>query len=182
MSLNSKPMPYEVKLNQRTAVVELLIRQGEKVLISVDGKEYNLDIEKVGEGKLSILYQHQSFNVELIQGQTPKQFHVNTKTKAYDVDIIDAEAKYLANRKRGQEEEGDDTILAPIPGKVVKVMVENGETVSAGQTLIVLSAMKMESEFKARRDGKVVDIRVEAGQTVEARQAMLVMEYIREQE
>jgi hypothetical protein len=57
-------MPYEVRLNQRTANVELLSRQGEKVLVSVDGKEYHLDVEKVGPGRLSILYRNKSFNMK----------------------------------------------------------------------------------------------------------------------
>jgi biotin carboxyl carrier protein len=170
-------MPYEVKLNDRTAVVELLSRQGKKILVSVDGREYELDVERVGSGKLSILHRHKSFNIELIQGENAKRYHVNTKTKAYDVDIIDAEAKYLASRKKGQAEEGDASIVAPIPGKVVRVMVEKGDAVEAGQTLVVLSAMKMESEFKAGKAGKVIDLRVEAGQTVEARQVMVVLEY-----
>lgn len=170
-------MPYEVRLNDRTAVVELLSRQGEKVLVSVDGKEYELDVERVGSGKLSILHRHKSFNIELIQRENAKRYHVNTKTRAYDVDIIDAEAKYLASRKKGQEEEGDASVAAPIPGKVVRVMVKNGDVVEAGQTLVVLSAMKMESEFKAGKAGRVAEIRVEEGQTVEARQVMVVLEY-----
>lgn len=170
-------MPYEVRIGQRTAAVELLSRQGKKILVAVDGREYELDVEKVGPGKLSVLHRNKSFNIELIQGDNPKRYHVNTKTKAYDVDIVDAEAKYLASREKSREDEGESSIIAPIPGKVIKVLAGKGDLVTAGQTLIVLSAMKMESEFKAAKPGKVAEVKVEAGQTVEARQVMIVLDY-----
>jgi biotin carboxyl carrier protein len=175
-------MPYEVKIDKRSAHVELLSRKGNQVLIVVDGKEYQLDIEKVARGKYSILYDHKSFNVEIIPGTDIKQFVAHTFKNTYQVDIIDAEAKYLANRLKGREDEGESTIVAPIPGRVVKILVEKGDLVQAGQTVIIISAMKMESEFKARKQGKVIDIPVAEGQTVDARQVLVVIEDAIEQQ
>ncbi len=173
-------MPYEVKLDKRSAHVELLSREGNQVLIVVDGKEYQLDIEKVAKGKYSILYDHKSFNVEIIPGADIKQFVAHTFKNTYQVDIIDAEAKYLANRLKGREDEGESTIVAPIPGRVVKIQVEVGDLVKAGQPVIVISAMKMESEFKAKKPGRIVDIKVTEGQTVDAHQVLVVIEDITE--
>lgn len=171
-------MPYEVKLNDRIAMVELLSRQDDKLLVTVDGKEYELDFVKISEGSYSVIYQHRSFNIELIPANGGvKKYLVNTFKNTYEVEIIDAEAKYLASRKKGLDDDGDSVIAAPIPGKVVKVFVENGEQVEAGQTVIIISAMKMESEFKAKKAGKILDVKVTEGQTVEARQPMIVIEY-----
>ncbi|MDX9942908.1 MAG: acetyl-CoA carboxylase biotin carboxyl carrier protein subunit [Bacteroidales bacterium] len=171
-------MPYEVKLNNRIANVELLSRQDNKLLVSVDGKEFALDFVKISNVSYSVLYQNKSFNIELIPVNGGiKRFMVNTLKSTYDVEIIDAEAKYLASRKEGLEDDGERIISAPIPGKVVKVLARKDDLVVAGQTLVILSAMKMESEFKAKKAGKIVDVKVEEGQTVESRQPLLTIEY-----
>lgn len=171
-------MPYEVKLNDRIANVEVLSRKDNKLLVSVDGKEFELDFVKISQVSYSVIYQNKSFNVELIPANGGiKKFQVNTLKNSYEVEIIDAEAKYLASRRKGQEDEGENVITAPIPGKVVKVFVEKGEAVQAGQTLVILSAMKMESEFKAKKDGRISEIKVTEGQTVDARQPLVIVEY-----
>ena len=61
-----------------------------------------------------------------------------------------------------------------MPGKVVKIPVKAGETVEAGQTLIIVSAMKMESEFKARKAGVVKSIHVAEGDTIDANKVLVV--------
>lgn len=169
-------MSYEVKVNNRSANVELLSHKGSRILIAIDGKEYDLDVEKVASGKYSILYRRRSFNIEIIAGAGVKQFVAHTFKNTYDVQIIDAEAKYLANRMKSIEEEGESTIVAPIPGRVVRIPVSVGEEVAAGQTVITISAMKMESDFKAKKQGKVVEILVKEGQTVDARQVLVIIE------
>lgn len=169
-------MPYEVKLNKRSAIVELLSREGEKVLVAVNGKEYQLDFAKLTQGKYSIIHNNRSYNVELIPGINHKQYIAHTSKSSYEVEIVDAESKYLANRSKTSEEEGESIITAPIPGRVISILVKKGEQVSAGQTLIILSAMKMESEYKAQKAGVVAAVKVSEGQTVEARQEMIVIE------
>ncbi|MFW5663747.1 MAG: biotin/lipoyl-containing protein [bacterium] len=169
-------MSYEVKINNRTAQVELIHWDGSYVSISVDGKVYNLDFEKVNQGIFSILHNHKSYNIELIPGENVKKYTVNTYKDMYETEIVDAESKYLAARLAGVEEDGENTIVAPIPGKVVKIPVAVGEMVEAGQTMVIFSAMKMESEFKAQKDGVVKEIRVKEGETVEAKKIMVVVE------
>lgn len=169
-------MSYEVKINGRNARVELLQWEGSYVNILVDGKEYKLDFEKVGSGIFSILHNAKSYNIELIPGENVKNYTVNTFKHNYEVEIVDAESKYQASRLQGSDDDADSTITAPIPGKVVKIPVEVGETVEAGQTLVIFSAMKMESEFKAKKDGVVKEIRVKEGDTVEAKRVMVVVE------
>lgn len=170
-------MPYEVKLNDRIAQVELLSRQGDKLLVAIDGREYALDFVQIGKGSYSIIYNNKSFNVELIPVNGVKKYNVNTFKNTYEVEIIDAEAQYLASRKKAQEDEDEAIIISPIPGKVVNILVAQGEQVEAGQTVIVISAMKMESEFKSPKSGTVTEIKVSEGQSVEARQELVVIEF-----
>jgi biotin carboxyl carrier protein len=168
-------MSFEVKINKRIAQVDLLKWEGSYVNIVVDGKEYSLDFEKVGNGIFSILHNNRSHNIELIPGESVKKYTINTDKSTYDVEIIDAETKYKASRQKGIGDDQENTITAPIPGKVVKIPVSAGDNVEAGQTLIIFSAMKMESEFKSKKDGIVKEIFVKEGEVVEAKKVMVVV-------
>ena len=169
-------MAYEIKLEHRTARIELLNRAGSKVLLAVDDRKYELDIVMVEKGVYSILYNGHSYNVELIEGESSKEYIVNTFARSFIAEIIDAETKYRQSRKSGTNEEGDNNISSPMPGKVVKIQVKTGDKVTSGQTLIVVEAMKMQSEFKATADRTVRDILVKEGDIVNAHQIMIKLE------
>lgn len=169
-------MALEIKLNERTALVDLLARNGNHVFIRIDNKEYDADIVQVERGVYSILINGHSFNVELIPGETPKTYSVNTYLNSYQAEIIDAETKYRHSREKGLQLEEEKIIESPMPGKVVKITCQIGDQVETGQTLIILSAMKMESEFKARTSGKVIELRVKEGDTVEGKQVLIVID------
>ena len=67
-------------------------------------------------------------------------------------------------------------VAAPMPGRVVKVLVKSGETVAARQPLVIVEAMKMENELRAPRAGTVAEVRVREGQSVEANAVLVVLE------
>jgi biotin carboxyl carrier protein len=169
-------MAYEVNLENRTAEVELLSKAGNRALITVDGKKYDVDITMVEKGVYSIIFNGHSYNVELIEGETSKKYVVNTFARTFNVTIVDAETKYQRIRQQGMAHEGDNDLSSPMPGKVVKIPVSVGDPVTAGQTLIVVEAMKMQSEFKATADRIVKEILVKEGDTVDAHQVMLKLE------
>jgi biotin carboxyl carrier protein len=169
-------MAYEITLENRSAQVELLNKAGNKTLITVDGKKYDIDITMVEKGVYSILYNGHSYNVELIEGETSKKYVVNTFARTFNVEIIDAETKYLHSRMQGLEHEGENDLSSPMPGKVVKIPVSIGDNVISGQTLVVVEAMKMQSEFKAKADRVVKEILVKEGDTVDAHQVMIKLE------
>lgn len=70
-------------------------------------------------------------------------------------------------------ESNEMNIIAPMPGKVIKILVSEGEQVTKGQTVIILSAMKMESEYKAPADGTIGKVNVTEGDTVEGNQVLI---------
>lgn len=168
-------MALEVQLNDRTAFVEFLGKEGDKYKISVDGKTYDADIVMVEEGVYSLLYNGKSFNIELAKGDSGKKFIVNTLYRSYDVEIIDAEAKYLKGRSKSDFGESR-TISTPMPGKIIKIPVKVGDKVSAGDTVVIVSAMKMESEYKVKQDRVVKKIMVKEGDTVDGNQPLIVVE------
>jgi biotin carboxyl carrier protein len=169
-------MAYEISLENRTATIDLLNKAGSKALIAVDGNKYEIDIMEVEKGVYSILYNGSSYNVELIEGVTSRKYIVNTFSRTFNVEIIDAEAKYQQSRLQGHEHEGENDISSPMPGKVVKIPVRVNDNVVSGQTLIVVEAMKMQSEFKATADRIVKEILVNEGDTVDAHQVMIKLE------
>jgi biotin carboxyl carrier protein len=169
-------MAYEVSIEHRTAKIELHNRVGSRALISVDDQKYDLDIVEVEEGVYSILYNGHSYNIELIEGENSKKYLVNTFAKSFNVEVIDAESKYIRSRNSGLEVEGANTIQSPMPGKVVKIPVKVGDLVENGQTIVVVEAMKMQSEFKVSGDKIITEILVKEGDTVEAHQIMVKME------
>jgi biotin carboxyl carrier protein len=168
-------MAYEVSLGHRTAKVEILNKADNKALIDIDGNRYEVDILMVEKGVYSILYNGHSYNIELIEGDTSKKYIVNTFAKTFNVEIIDAESKYRNSRNKGADAEAENSITSPMPGKVVKIPVKQGDMVTTGQTLIVVEAMKMQSEYKAAADRQVMDILVKEGDTVNANQLLIIL-------
>lgn len=168
-------MSLEIKIDDRTANIQFLERDGEKVKIDIDGKKYNVDIVMVKEGVYSIIHNGVSYNVELIENKGSKNYIVNTLYKTYDVEIIDAESKYL-KRKKNEDTEEERIISSPMPGKVVKIPVKVGDKVKAGDTVIIISAMKMESEYKVVQNRVVTDIQVKEGDIIDGDQPLVVVE------
>jgi biotin carboxyl carrier protein len=81
-----------------------------------------------------------------------------------------------AERAAAARPAGPVEVKSPMPGKVVRALVKVGDSVTAGQAVVVVEAMKMENELKAPRDGKVRDLRANDGQAVEAGQPLVVLE------
>ncbi|MBT3243156.1 MAG: acetyl-CoA carboxylase biotin carboxyl carrier protein subunit [Bacteroidetes bacterium] len=163
------------KLN-REAQIELRVQNGTNFCFMVDGKEYNLDILMVEDGVYSILYNGKSYNVETIPGVNPREYIVNTLFTRYELEIVDAAAKYQKARKGDEQEEGGNRILAPMPGKIVSVMAKPGQEVLKDETLVIVSAMKMESEYKAGKDGIIKEVLVQEGDTVDSGQVMVILD------
>jgi biotin carboxyl carrier protein len=169
-------MELELCIDSRKALVNLLKRDGNQLSVRVDEEIYDLDLVRVADGVYSIIYKGKSYNVEMIGGTTDKHFVVNTFYNSYEVEVVDAETKYIRNRHKGDAHDGENSISTPMPGKVVKILVKVGEEVQVGQTVIIVSAMKMESEFKVRKAGTVKAIHVKEGDLVEGQKVMVVIE------
>jgi biotin carboxyl carrier protein len=169
-------MSLEINIGKRTAKLEMLSKDRSMYIFSVDGKEYEVDAVCIGKGIYSILYKGKSFYIELIEGKDSKRYFANTKNLSYETEIIDAESKYLKNKNKGALDLSENTIVSPMPGKVVKIPVNIGDQVEAGQTVIIVAAMKMESEYKVSRDAVIKTIHVKEGDTVDGNQPLITIE------
>jgi biotin carboxyl carrier protein len=169
-------MKLDIKVNDRLAKVKLLSRDKNQVKVSVDNKIYNIDLCKVEENEYSLLHNGQSYNIEVIEGETSKRYIANTYYKSYEIEIIDSETRYQQNRNKNLPDQAQNTISTPMPGKIVRILVKDNEKVTAGQTIIVVSAMKMESEYKVNRDAVIKTILVNVGDTVKSHQPLVIIE------
>ena len=133
--------------------------------LDIDGQPYEVDIVMAENGACSILHDGHSYNAELIRSGGGKNYQVNTLFSSYSVDIIDSQAKYLRMRKNSEEKQGDK-VVSPMPGKVMKIPVNEGDLLSAGDIVVVLEAMKMENNIDSDRAGVVKSIKVNRGDSV----------------
>lgn len=169
-------MAVEIKIGDRKAWVNLLKQDGNILEVEVDGKTYNVDLMHTADGTFSILESGHSYDIELVPDETPKKYTAYTLYERYNVEVIDAEARYLQNRNANGAGQGDNKITSPMPGKVVKVLVEEGDVVQEGDNVIIISAMKMESEYKAPKDGTVKKVYVKEQQTVDSNQVLIELD------
>lgn len=169
----------EIHIGDRVADVTLVSKDGNKVQFLIDGVPYDVDIVMAENGSCSILHEGNSYNAELIRSENGKNYTVNTFFRSYNVDIVDSQAKYLRMRKGGEEKQ-DDKIIAPMPGKVVKIPVKVGDQLKAGDIVVVLEAMKMQSNYKVNSDCTVREILVQEGDSVNSNQVLLTLDIQKE--
>ncbi|MEG1615836.1 MAG: biotin/lipoyl-containing protein [Bacteroidales bacterium] len=165
----------EIHIGKRVAELELLSKDGNKVELTIDGKLYEVDIVMTENGVCSILHNGKSYNAEVLRAEMGKKYKVNTLFSSFDVEVVDTQAKYLRTRRK-EEESQDDKVTSPMPGKVVKVTVKEGDAVKAGDTVVVLEAMKMQSNYKVTTDCTIKEILVKEGDTVNSDQVLIKLD------
>lgn len=169
----------EIHIGDRIADVTLVSKEGNKVQLTIDGVPYDVDIVMAENGSCSILHEGKSYNAELIRKEGGKSYTVNAHYQSYNIDIIDSQAKYLRMRKGGEEKQ-QDKIVSPMPGKVVKIPVKVGDRLQAGDIVVVIEAMKMQSNYKVSAPCVVKEILVKEGDSVNANQVVMTLDIIKE--
>ena len=164
-------MKYYARVGQHEYVIEINREQ-----ISVDGELVDVDLRQSGASELySLLFNGLSY--ELLIQSARFDYGVTSRGERFDVQVEDERTrKLISGRKAPALPEGELAVIAPIPGLVVKVLVETGDNVEEEQSLVILEAMKMENEIRSPRSGVVKKIQVGAGQRVEQNGILLVLE------
>ncbi len=161
-------MRYYVALDPDPAakpvVVELTELPSGALEARIDGRPIDLDVVPVGP-QLSVRVDGQVVDLT-VEGTPPDVGAVASGHRSY-VRVESERMRSADQAKKTTVAGGDKTIKSPMPGRVVKVLIAKGDTVQAGQGLMVLEAMKMENEVRARAAGTVAEVHVTAGATVE---------------
>ncbi len=141
--------------------------------VTSDGREYLVDAHQVQDSLWSILHGPDSFEVD-VQGKDD-EYEVLIQGDCYKFSLMNEQRRALI-RAGGKGAVGKALVTSPMPGKVVKLLVGEGEEVRADQGVIVVEAMKMENELKSSIAGKVKEIFVREGEVVESGAKLLLVE------
>jgi biotin carboxyl carrier protein len=165
-------MRREVIVSGKSIHVELR-RNRDQVDFQVEGgAAESASIIEVQPGVYSVLVNGKSFEARLIQGNSSVTVHLNGQS--YEIQIVDPREP---NRMHADvSRQGPQTLTAPMPGKIVRVLVAEGDPVQAGTGLLVMEAMKMQNEIKADKAGNVVSIPVRAGDAVSTGDVLAIVE------
>ena len=158
-------MKFEVRIDSRTCIVELN-RDAERWRISIDDRAVDADALEIAPGIFSILLNGKSYEVRVTP--TPAgALTLQTAHHEFSAEVVDPRA-WRGRRHGALEAEGRQQILAPMPGKIIRVLIQTGEKVEAGQGLLVVEAMKMQNEIRSPKSGTVERLLVKEGQPVNA--------------
>lgn len=157
----------------RPVTVEVDGRDG-RYRVSVGDDAFEVDARRVGGGLYSLLIGGASHVAEVESTQGGARVDVDG---ASCLVTVEEHARHVI-RTRGAagSRDGRQAIASPLPGKVTHVAVAPGDQVKAGDTVVVIEAMKMENEFKAGAAGTVTEVRVRPGQAVNAGDLLVLIE------
>jgi len=166
-------MKYEIKVNGERRSVEFTPPEGEswRANLIIDGRALEACAVRVSRDTYSVLLGGRSLEVTAEETQAGLQMRANGRE--FQVEIIDPRA-WRGGRGAGIELEGRQQLIAPMPGKIVRVLVAAGQQVSAGEGLLVIEAMKMQNEIRSPKSGTVEKLARE-GQTVNAGEVLAIV-------
>jgi biotin carboxyl carrier protein len=159
------------------AQAEIEIRERDAhVWAVVDGRRYELDVSQSQPGNYLFVHDGRVFSCR-VDGtpQSGSMLNVTVGTTTHGVTLIDPK-RLRSAAVFGADSDGAAHIVAPMPGKVVRILVETGQQVEAGSGIAVVEAMKMQNEMKSPKSGTVVKINVEVGVTVNGGDLLAVIE------
>ena len=148
---------------------------GERAVVDIDARSYQIEVRRTDDGYL-LLHDGQVFDCR-VEGQpaSGRAVDVLVGTDHYAITLIDPKRLRGASATNA-EADGAARIVAPMPGKVVRVLVGEGSSVEEGAGIVVVEAMKMQNEMKAPKKGTVVTLNVEVGATVNGGDVLAIIE------
>ena len=173
-------MDVQIEVNGRVRAVSVELHEG-VYRVTVDGVERRIDAAAVDPSTYSLIClsdgRRTSQEVGLSETGLPGETAVHMPTGVVPVRVLTGAAtRFGRGGGTAPQAAGAQRVLAPMPGKVVKVLVNAGDEVKARQGLIVVEAMKMENELRSPKDGRVTEVLVAEGVSVEAGRPLVVVE------
>jgi len=166
-------MKYEVLIDGHLHQIELeRVTTGYEA--TVDGEAFALDVAMTARDVLSIIHNGRNYEAKReysLLGET----HIIVGSERFLAEVRDPRS-LRSRRAAAGHEAGPAKILAPMPGKIVRVIASEGDEVEAGQGLVVVEAMKMQNEIKATKNGKVTKIAVKENSAVNAGDLLCIVD------
>jgi biotin carboxyl carrier protein len=171
-------MQLRVDVNGRPRTVDIE-RDGDLYRVVIDGVARLVDAAAVDAATFSLICLadgRSSQEIGLSPTGLPGEIAVHMPAGVASARVLTGAASRFGRGTGAAQAAGTQQVLAPMPGKVVKVLVKAGDEVKARQGLVVVEAMKMENELRSPKDGRVSDVLVAEGASVEAGRLLVVVE------
>jgi biotin carboxyl carrier protein len=151
-------------------------RVDENVSALIDDRQYELHVHDVGDGEYLLAQGYSVYNCRIETTQKhANELEVSIHGSSYKIKLIDPK-RLRSSQTDADHDRGSAQLVAPMPGKVVRVLVEAGAHVQAGAGIVVVEAMKMQNEMKSPKTGIIVELKTAAGATVNAGDVLAVVE------
>jgi biotin carboxyl carrier protein len=167
-------MPFIARLGEQSYTIDIEEIGKSVYRVAVDGNEFLVDGKKTGRTNYSLIVDNRSFEIEV--DHTDDEYQVLVDGRNYHVHLVDERRVLVGGAQSGSQLQGRQKVSVPMPGKVVAVLVSEGDKVEKGQGLVIVEAMKMENEVHSPTTGEVKEIKVKPGDTVEGDAVLLIVE------
>jgi biotin carboxyl carrier protein len=154
-------MNLSLWLNNREHKVSVKERQKNDIQINLDGKTYEVTVQYMNSGEILLIIDGKIYNAIICTSNSSYRVCVNGKS----FDIEKKSASQILGGMLSQKQKRD--VKTSMPGKIVKVLMSEGDEVEEGQAILILEAMKMQNEIKSPQKGKITKIIPKVGESVE---------------
>ena len=151
-------------------------RDGTRLDARIDERSYEAEAHDLGAGRYLLIVEGHVYECRLEWGARAGGFDAQVEGQVYAVSLSDPKRLRGAQASGAHSAEGAAEIVAPMPGKIVRVLVAQGAQVEAGEGLVVVEAMKMQNEMKSPKAGTVASLHAEVGATVNAGDVLVIVE------
>jgi biotin carboxyl carrier protein len=150
---------------------------GSRVFAEIDGRSYEIEARVSAPGVHVLAIEGRIYECHVDADAARREaFEVSVGTRAFAVTLRDEKRLPHGGLSASAQAGGTARLVAPMPGKIVRVLVEEGAQVEAGDGIVVVEAMKMQNEMKAPRAGTVTTLHAQTGATVKAGETLAVIE------
>ncbi|MBM4263168.1 MAG: biotin/lipoyl-binding protein [Deltaproteobacteria bacterium] len=166
-------MAFIAKLGEQSYTVEIEESGKSVYRVNVDGHEFVVDGKKTGRTNYSLIVDNRSFEIEVDNSED--EYRVLVDGRVYHINLLD-ERRVRVGEASGAALQGRQKVSVPMPGKIIALLVAEGDAVEKGQGLVIVEAMKMENEVHSPIAGEVKEIKVKPGDTVEGGAVLVIVE------
>jgi biotin carboxyl carrier protein len=171
-------MTFDIEINGRSRRISIERTVAGRYRVVVDGHAHVVDAVRVGSYGVSLLLDDAgsvSREVQVTPGTSPGEMLISLDGLTASA-LVNARRTGRTSTDAGAHARGEQRVIAPMPGRVVRLLVSRGDEVTARQGVVVVEAMKMENELRSPKAGRVKEVAVAAGASVEAGRVLVVIE------
>ncbi len=155
----------QAEVNGKIYDIKLVLKEGNNIRVSLDGKIIDLDIEISESGFCSLLYEENSYNAEIVCLSEGK-YSITSNFKHFDIQLNNPQIIKQKDSQKNRIDKTQESIISHMPGKIVQLLVKENQNVKKGEPLLIIEAMKMQNTYTSTQDAIVEKIVVNQGDSV----------------